>query len=151
MNPTEVSAGVGSDPGRAASPAHFSWIQTRMALERTLLAWVRTAAAMIGFGFAIFHFFEVFNTLPEVKAPWRPGAARLLGVSLVAIGTFALVLALIQYYFTLRFLHGPAFRDIEGVEGVPRFHPGLIVAWVVAAVGMVTLWTVLARLPGVFR
>jgi putative membrane protein len=147
MNSTDVSGRGAADLARVTAPAHFAWLQARLALERTLLAWVRTAAAMIGFGFAIFHFFEAFNALPGVRAPWRPGAARLLGVALVAIGTFALLLALIQYMFTLRFLNGPAFRDIEGVEGVPHFHPGLIVAWAVTAVGLVTLWTVLARLP----
>jgi putative membrane protein len=147
MSSTEISRGGGVDPARLTAPAHFAWLQTRLALERTLLAWVRTAAAMIGFGFGIFHFFEAFNALPGVRAPWRPGAARLLGVSLIAIGTFALILALLQYLFTVRFLGGPAFREVGGLEGIPRFHPGLIVALVVTAVGLVTLWTVLARLP----
>jgi putative membrane protein len=30
--------------------------RTRMAAERTLMAWVRTALSMIGFGFTIYKF-----------------------------------------------------------------------------------------------
>jgi len=119
-------------------------IQTRLALERTLLAWVRTAAASIGFGFTIFHFYELLNTMPGVKLPWHPGASRLLGVSLVGIGTLALVLALAQYLLMIRALGGSAAL---GVTGVPRFHPGLIVAIVLTAVGAITFWVLLARLP----
>ena len=123
-------------------PASYPWIQTRLALERTLLAWVRTAAALIGFGFTIFHFYEMLNSIEGVKPPMRPGASRLLGVSLVGIGTLALVLALAQYLMTVRFLG----MD-PGAARIPRFHPGLIVTITLTAVGAITLWVLLARLP----
>ena len=131
----------GSTPP-ALGPASYPWIQTRLALERTLLAWVRTAAALIGFGFTIFHFYEVLNNVEGVKPAWRPGASRLLGVSLVGIGTLALVLALAQYLMTVRFL-GPD----PGAARIPRFHPGLIVAITLTAVGAITFWVLFSRLP----
>ena len=31
---------------------HFSWIRTRLSVERTMMSWVRTAVALIGFGFS---------------------------------------------------------------------------------------------------
>jgi len=126
----------------ALGSASYPWIQTRLALERTLLAWVRTAAALIGFGFTIFNFYEMLNSIEGVKPAWRPGASRMLGVSLVGIGTLALLLALAQYLVTVRFLgsHPDAAR-------IPRFHPGLIVAITLAAVGLITLWALLSRLP----
>ena len=123
-------------------PATYPWVQTRLALERTLLAWVRTGAAFIGFGFTIFNFYELLNTIPGVKPPWRPGASRMLGISLVGIGTLALVLALAQYLITAR-----ALGTNAGLARVPRFHPGLIVALTLTAVGLVTFWVLLARLP----
>ena len=33
---------------RITSDSHFAWIRTRLALERTPMAWVRTAVALIG-------------------------------------------------------------------------------------------------------
>jgi inner membrane protein YidH len=131
----------GSAPPALGS-ASYPWIQTRLALERTLLAWVRTAAALIGFGFTIFNFYEMLNSIENVKPAWRPGASRMLGVSLVGIGTLALVLALVQYVMTVRFLG----MD-PGAARIPRFHPGLIVALTLTAVGAITLWVLLARLP----
>jgi putative membrane protein len=124
--------------------AHFPWIQTRLAVERTLLAWVRTAAAMITFGFGIFHLFEELNASPGVHPPWRPGSAKLLGVSLVGIGTLALVLALVQYLALVRYLGVPSF--VESAR-IPRFHPSLVVALILTMVGIATFWALFVRLP----
>jgi putative membrane protein len=119
-----------------------------MALERTLLAWVRTGAAMIGFGFAIYNFFDALNRTPGVAPPRMHGSSRILGISLVAAGTLAMVLALVQYLGLARYLEGAAFQGVADLAGVPRLRPGLVVALVVAAIGAVTLWVLLARVPG---
>ena len=39
--------------------SHFSWLRTRLSIERTLMSWVRTSTALIGFGFTIFQFCKV--------------------------------------------------------------------------------------------
>ena len=52
----------------ATADSHFAWLRTRLALERTMMAWQRTAVSLIGFGFAIVQFFEHFNRCP-VSAP----------------------------------------------------------------------------------
>jgi putative membrane protein len=127
-----------------AQLSSYPWIQTRLALERTLLAWLRSAAALIGFGFAIFEFYERLDTLPGVRPPHHPGTSRLLGLTLVGIGTLALALALVQYVFMVRALGDPAD---PALEGVPRFHPGRTVAIVLLAVGAITFWVLLTRLP----
>ena len=38
---------------RLTSDSHFAWLRTRMALDRTMMAWTRTAVSLIGFGFVI--------------------------------------------------------------------------------------------------
>jgi len=138
-----ASIATGEAGGRLSPP--YPWIQTRLALERTLLAWVRTGASMIGFGFAIFHFFEALNASPGVRPPVRPGSSKVLGLSLVGVGTIALALALIQYVMLVRHLDDEQFRR---AAGIPRFRPGLIVTGVLLAVGVGTFWALLARLPG---
>ena len=40
------------------SDSHFGWIRTRLAVDRTLLAWLRTSVSLIGFGFTIVQFFQ---------------------------------------------------------------------------------------------
>ena len=50
--------------------------RTRMAAERTLMAWVRTALSMIAFGFTIYKFLQVIqeqSTLPVLR-PQTPRA-----------------------------------------------------------------------------
>jgi hypothetical protein len=54
---------------RVTSDSHFAWVRTRLALERTIMSWLRTAVALIGFGFAI------VRRLRQMvhRAPVRPG------------------------------------------------------------------------------
>jgi putative membrane protein len=71
--------------------------RTRMAAERNLMAWVRTALSMITFGFTIYKFMQVFQEQATV-AVLRPNAPRNLGLALVGIGTFALIMACVQHW-----------------------------------------------------
>src|SRR5262249_43401590 len=41
---------------RVTADSHFAWLRTRLAVERTLMSWLRTAVALIGFGFTIVQF-----------------------------------------------------------------------------------------------
>ena len=38
---------------RVTADSHFAWVRTRLALERTMMAYLRTSVSLIGFGFAI--------------------------------------------------------------------------------------------------
>ena len=127
---------------------HFSWLRTRMSVERTLMSWVRTATALIGFGFTIFQFFERFNQMAGVEGPRHPGASRLVALGLIGCGTVALIVAIMEYRLMLRYLWSPEFSEIAGVRETQSTTPALIVAVFLALVGLVALGTVALRTAG---
>ena len=51
---------------RATADSHFSWVRTRLSLERTMMmAWLRTATVLIGFGFAIVQYLNHLQRYPK--------------------------------------------------------------------------------------
>src|SRR5271163_2072902 len=94
---------------RMTSDSHFGWIRTRMALERTLMAWVRTGLALIGFGFTIVQFFQRLNDMQSVAPARRPEAPRDLGLALIAAGVLSLFISGGQYRRLVKYLWGNEF------------------------------------------
>ena len=71
--------------------------RTRMAADRTLMGWIRTALSMISFGFTIFKFLEYVQE--QGMTPLRrPHGPRDVGITLIGIGIFALVIACFQHW-----------------------------------------------------
>ena len=62
--------------------------RTRLAAERSLMAWIRTALSMIAFGFTIYKFLQAIQQQSTVPV-YRPNAPRNVGLLLVGIGTLA--------------------------------------------------------------
>jgi putative membrane protein len=78
---------------RTTADTHFSWLRTRMSIERTLMSWIRTATALIGFGFTIFQFLHRFNQTPGIKPAAHPWTPWVLGLGLIGTGIVALTIA----------------------------------------------------------
>jgi putative membrane protein len=136
---------------RVTSDSHFAWIRTRMALERTLMAWVRTAVALIGFGFTIVQFFQRLNDMEGVAPAVRPQAPRHLGLALIGAGVLALVISAQQYRRMVRYLWSDPYRPIAGVEGMPMAPiitqtPLLAVVAGILAIGLFAFISVLLRM-----
>ena len=66
-----------------------------MALERTLMAWVRTSLSMITFGFTSFKFLQALQS--GGGAPLHENAPRNLGLFLILLGMGLLTLAIVQF------------------------------------------------------
>ena len=59
----QTSEKTGRFEVRPTAESHFSWLRTRMSTERTIMSWIRTATALIGFGFTIVQFLEAIREL----------------------------------------------------------------------------------------
>jgi len=106
-----------------------------MAAERTLMAWIRTAISMIGFGFTIYKFFQYKAEDLAAGIVRRPNAPRNLGLSLIAVGTLALMAAAWQHRIFLKQM-GPSRKK-------QTFSVSFVVAMGVILIGIVTFYGVL--------
>jgi len=110
--------------------------RTRMAAERTLMAWVRTALSMIGFGFTIYKFLQVVqeqSTLPVL----RPQAPRNVGLTLVGIGTFAVIIACVQ--------HWQYIKDLRPDQPYKPWDLTFIVACLIGFLGLLMIMSIILR------
>jgi putative membrane protein len=136
MNPADAAQ---KDRGTvlAEERTDLAFQRTIIAAERTLMAWIRTAISMIGFGFTIYKFFQY---LPEEIATGnvrRPQAPRNLGLTLIALGTLALVAAAWQHRRFLNQLGASQNRHIWSIS--------FVVAIFVVLIGVIALYGVLLR------
>ena len=131
---------------KAAASDHFAWLRTRLSIERTMMSWVRTATALIGFGFTIEEFFDRIQQMPGVAPAHFADAPRYLGLSLILCGVAALIIAIWQYQWGLRYLWGGNFALIAGVTRKEKQTPLLAVAIVLAFIGAFAFLAVASRL-----
>jgi putative membrane protein len=112
-------------------------MRTVMASERSLMAWIRTALSMIGFGFSIYKFFQY---MPEEIASGnirRPQTPRNFGMSLIALGTLALLAAAWQHRRFLNEIGVAGHKHIWSIS--------FVVSIMVILIGIVTFYGVLLR------
>jgi putative membrane protein len=87
--------------------------RTWLAQERTLMAWIRTATSMIGFGFTIYKFFEGRPANPNALLTSRDFAILMIG-----FGLFALALATVQHVIELRSISDVTSRKRRSIAMV---------------------------------
>jgi len=131
---------------RATASDHFSWIRTRLSVERTMMSWLRTAVSLIGFGFTIVQFFDRMQDLPGVAPARFPNAPRYLGLMLILCGIVALVISVWEYLWTLRYLWGGDFAVVAGVTKEGKQTPLFAVAIALILIGLFAFFSVLLRL-----
>jgi putative membrane protein len=120
---------------RVTSDSHFAWIRTRMALERTMMSWVRTSVALIGFGFTIVQFFVRLHTGNDGVPVARPEAPRYLGLALIATGVLVLLVSIVQYRAVARYLLSKEFEPIAGVGEIVRHTPLYVISIIMIFIG----------------
>jgi putative membrane protein len=130
---------------RATASDHFAWLRTRLALERTMMSWLRTAVALIGFGFAIVQYFNHLQQIPGTRSPYLPSAPEFLGLALISCGVLALVISIWQYWWTVRYLWGGSFAPLAGMTTEARQSPVIAVALLLIGIGLFAFFAVLLR------
>jgi len=133
---------------KATADSHFAWLRTRLSLERTLMSWLRTATALIGFGFTIVQFFERFQNVPGTTPPRFPDAPRYLGLAMILAGILALSISTLQYRSLVRYMWNENFAVLAGTGDGPEPYKAasLWVAILLLFIGVFAFGAVLARL-----
>jgi putative membrane protein len=131
---------------RVTSDSHFAWLRTRLSLERTMMSWLRTATALIGFGFAIVQYLNHLQQVPGARPAYLPTAPEYLGLALILCGVGALVVSIWQYEYTVRYLWSGSFEAIAGMTKEGKHSPVLAIAIVLICIGVFAFFAVLLRL-----
>jgi putative membrane protein len=113
------------------------------AAERTLLAWIRTGLAMMGFGFVVARFGVFLRELAASRGatPQQPvGASLALGTTLVVLAVIVHFLAVVRHWRTV--------RRLEANQPM-RLHPLSLVSLVSLALALIGVVVVAYLLFGV--
>jgi putative membrane protein len=108
-----------------------------MAAERTFLAWIRTAVALMAFGFVIARFGVILEGLgPQGVADAPDGALSLgLGLALIGVGVVVCVVSAVRHRRYVRAIDEGRFRIAFGTA----FALGIAGLLVTAGLGMAVL------------
>jgi putative membrane protein len=112
--------------------------RTRLAADRTLMAWIRTSVSMISFGFSIYKFFQ-YLLESNLTGNIQHQAPRNFGVALVSLGMVLLALAIVEYFLFLRNL------SRETGQKYP-ISTALIAAILLSVIGVLVLINLLFRM-----
>lgn len=131
---------------RVTAESHFAWLRTRLAVERTMMAYLRTAVSLIGFGFAIFQIaFRVTNS-PAITNVRFPRGAWFLGLALILAGVAQAVFAAAEYRRTINYLWSEGYAAVAGITKEGRKTPLYVVALLLVVVGVFAFFAVLLRI-----
>ena len=110
-----------------------------LAAERTLMAWIRTSISMIGFGFTLAKLFQsLASSNVLIRGPaGKVWTAEGVGMLLISLGTFALILAVLD--------HRREWKQLRAVGLGPRFSLTMAVASVLAILGVIALISLLVN------
>lgn len=112
--------------------------RNRAAAERTIMAWIRTSLSLISFGFGIDRIVTaIYSALGETVNPIR--LSRILGLSFIALGTFAILVAAMQHHHELRRLQR------EDYLYTPRTSLGFLVAIALVLIGLFAFLGIIIR------
>lgn len=132
--PADSTTTAQQDPKHPSSE-ELAMERTRLAHERTMMAWIRTSASLISFGFGIYKFFDYF----PADRPIRQGffTPRRFAISLISGGLLTLIGAAGQHWWELGALRRAGGRIPVSLAG--------IIAALMAIIGLFALGSAITR------
>lgn len=109
--------------------------RTLMAADRSLMAWIRTALSMISFGFTIYKLLQGFQEA-GTQLP-HPSSPRTMGMFLTGMGTLAMVLGTIEYWYRL--------QDLRKQNSFAIWRPSFVMALLMSAIGLFLFVGIIAK------
>ena len=111
--------------------------RTRMAADRTLMGWIRTALSLIGFGFTIFKFLESIQSRELASQAIGEQSPRVIGLTLVSLGIFSLVFACLHH---LKYI-----KMLKSDEPYRPWDLSLVVAALIGLLGLAIMVSMILR------
>lgn len=124
---------------------HFAWMRTMLGLQRTLMAAVRTAVSLIGFGFTVAQFFEKMrDKMPENLGGIGVNIPRNLGLILIGAGVISLIMFTVEYRSSVNHLKSGDYAVLATTEKTLH-RPTYVVAFAVILIGIAAFVSVFLR------
>ncbi len=101
-------------------------VSDHQANERTFLAWLRTAIALMGFGFVVAKFGLFLRLIAQTKNVPHPFSSGVIGISLVIFGGIMAATSAFRY------------RSLQRKIDLGTYEPGVWPMWVVS-IGLTAL------------
>jgi putative membrane protein len=123
-----------TNPEHTPSPniqAELARERNRAAAERTLMAWIRTSLALIGFGFGIDRVVAAIHGLYPAVTIQPIHLSRVLGLAYIALGLYAMIVAAIEHQRELHLIQRQGNYFYR-----PRRSLGLTVAIAMIGIGL---------------
>jgi putative membrane protein len=104
--------------------------RTRGAFDRTMMAWVRTALALIGFGIGIFEFAS------KTKGETIFRSSEFIGILLIVLGVVAMFLSIKENKTNHERLSNPDFVYVQKISLAVKVGYALIVIGIIGLINM---------------